>query len=231
MAHTIALLRGARFGVFEVDFLSGELRKRGIKIPIQGQPLQVLQMLVEHSGEVVTRQDLRERLWPADTFVDFENGLNNAINKLRLALGDSSNNPRFVETLSRRGYRFIAPLQEWPRESQDEREPAIRSETGPGRRVSLVTVGAFAVLAASGLLALYWFFPARPPNATRLAQLTDSVAVEPWGQLVTDGARLYFLERERDHWNVVQTSVSGGPVEPFPAPFQSTRILDVSPDL
>jgi Tol biopolymer transport system component/DNA-binding winged helix-turn-helix (wHTH) protein len=98
------------FGAFEVDLRSGELRKHGLKIKIQEQPLQVLAMLLEHPGQTVTREELRKKLWPADTFVDFEHGLNAAINKLRETLGDSAENPRFVETLHRRGYRFIAPV-------------------------------------------------------------------------------------------------------------------------
>ena len=99
------------FGVYEVDVKSGELRKNGLKIRIQEQPFQILLMLLEHPGEVVTRDELRQRLWPADTFVDFDHGLNTAINKLREALGDSAANPRFIETLARRGYRFIAPVR------------------------------------------------------------------------------------------------------------------------
>ena len=98
------------FGTFELDLRSGELRKSGLRIKIQEQPFQVLAMLLEHPGEMVTREELRKKLWPEDTFVDFEHGLNAAINKLREALGDSADNPRFVETLPRRGYRFIAPL-------------------------------------------------------------------------------------------------------------------------
>src|SRR5712692_3598410 len=100
-----------RFGAFEVDLAAGELRKHGIKIKLQEQPFQILAMLLEHAGEVVTREDLRERLWPADTFVDFDNGLNAATSKLRQALGDTAENPRFVETLARRGYRFLAPVE------------------------------------------------------------------------------------------------------------------------
>lgn len=100
-----------RFGVFEAEVRSGELRKNGIKIKLQEQPFQVLAALMERPGELVTREELRQRLWPADTFVDFDHSLNTAINKLREALGDSAANPRFIETLAKRGYRFIAPVQ------------------------------------------------------------------------------------------------------------------------
>jgi len=99
-----------RFGAFEVDVRSGELRKQGVRIKLQEQPFHVLTVLLQRPGEVVTREELRNQNWPADTFVDFDNSLNTAINKLREALGDSADNPRFIETLPRRGYRFIAPV-------------------------------------------------------------------------------------------------------------------------
>lgn len=99
-----------RFGVFEVDLLAGELRKRGVKIKLQEQPFQVLAMLLERPGEVVTREEIQKQLWP-DTIVEFESNLNAAIKRLRDALDDSADNPRFVETLHRRGYRFIAPVE------------------------------------------------------------------------------------------------------------------------
>src|SRR5580698_1655472 len=100
-----------RFGVFELDLRSGELQKQGRKIRLEGQPVQVLICLLEHPGELVTREALHQRLWPADTFVNFEQGLNASVKRLRQALNDSADNPRFVETLTRRGYRFIAPTQ------------------------------------------------------------------------------------------------------------------------
>jgi TolB-like protein/DNA-binding winged helix-turn-helix (wHTH) protein len=100
-----------RFGVFELDLRSGELQKQGRKIRLEGQPVQVLICLLEAPGELVTREDLHRKLWPADTFVNFEQGLNAAVKRLRQALNDSADNPRFVETLPRRGYRFIAPVQ------------------------------------------------------------------------------------------------------------------------
>ena len=101
----------ARFGVFEVDLGAGELRKNGAKLRLQGQPFQVLALLLERAGEIVTREELQQKLWTSDTFVDFDHSLNTAINKVREALGDSASSPRYVETLARRGYRFIAPVQ------------------------------------------------------------------------------------------------------------------------
>ncbi len=103
--------RIARFGVFELDLAAGELRKNGAKLRLQEQPFQVLAMLLERAGDVVTREALRQKLWPADTFVDFDHSLNTAVNKLRETLGDSASNPRYIETMARRGYRFIAPVQ------------------------------------------------------------------------------------------------------------------------
>src|SRR5712672_3342199 len=99
-----------RFGTFEVDVRAGELRKQGVRVKLQEQPFHVLTILLRWPGEVVTREELRNQNWSADTFVDFDNSLNTAVNKLREALGDSADNPRFIETLPRRGYRFIAPV-------------------------------------------------------------------------------------------------------------------------
>ncbi|MGA2200699.1 MAG: winged helix-turn-helix domain-containing protein [Terriglobales bacterium] len=100
-----------RFSVFEADLAAGELRKNGVRIRLQEQPFQVLTALLQNAGQVVTRDELRERIWPADTFVDFDHSLNTAVNKIRESLGDSASSPRFLETLARRGYRFIAPVE------------------------------------------------------------------------------------------------------------------------
>jgi DNA-binding winged helix-turn-helix (wHTH) protein len=100
-----------RFGLFEVDLQAHELRKGGIKLKLHEQPFQVLAALLERPGEIVTREELRRKLWQAETFVDFDHSINTAVNKLREVLGDSAENPRFVETLSRRGYRFLAPVE------------------------------------------------------------------------------------------------------------------------
>src|SRR3954469_378067 len=99
-----------RFGAFELDRTSGELRKHGIRIRLQEQPLRVLLMLLERRGDVISREELRERLWPSGTYVDFDHSLNAAVGKLRQSLGDSAERPRYVETVARKGYRFIASV-------------------------------------------------------------------------------------------------------------------------
>src|ERR1700720_2616895 len=109
MEKAIQTVQVIRFATFEVDLPAGELRKCGLKLKLTGQPFQVLAILLERPGEVVTREELQKRLW-LDTFVDVDHNLNTAINKIREALGDSAENPRFVETLARRGYRFIGAV-------------------------------------------------------------------------------------------------------------------------
>ena len=131
-----------RFGAFEVDLRSGELHKHGIKIKLHDQPFQVLAMLLEHPGDLVTREQLHQKLWPSDTFVDFDVGLNSAIKRLRDALGDSADDPRFVETLPRRGYRLIAPVENLvasfvpAREAQPPPDPSQSEENASGKLAS-----------------------------------------------------------------------------------------------
>src|SRR5262252_3587341 len=104
-------IRRVSFGVFDLDIGTGELRKHGLRVRLQPQPFEVLALLIERAGDVVTREELQKKLWPANTFVDFDHGLNKAINKIREALGDSADAPRFVETVARRGYRFLADVK------------------------------------------------------------------------------------------------------------------------
>jgi cholera toxin transcriptional activator len=120
-----------RFGVFELDLAAGELRKNGTKLRLQDQPFQVLALLLERVGDVVTREELRQKLWPADTFVDFDHSLNTAVNKLRETLGDSASSPRYIETLARRGYRFIAPVQNMVGTSERSSATATASQDFP----------------------------------------------------------------------------------------------------
>ncbi len=125
--------RRARFGAFEVDLHLGQLRKHGIRLKLQDQPFQVLALLLEHPGDLVTREEFRQKLWPADTFVDFDTGLNSAIKKLRDGLGDSAEEPRYIQTLPRRGYRFIAPLAAHPQGT-----PQTQGSAEPGTEVGAV---------------------------------------------------------------------------------------------
>src|SRR5216684_6389588 len=118
-----------RFGSFEANVRAGELRKRGLKVRLQDQPFQILVMLLERPGELVTRQEIHQKLWPADTFVGFDHGLNNAINRLREALGDSAETPRFIETLPRKGYRFIAAMESIAPPSPQDAKPQVEDSS------------------------------------------------------------------------------------------------------
>jgi len=141
--------RIVRFGIFEVDLKAGELRRSGLRVKLQQQPLQVLAALLEHPGEVVTRDELRNKLWPADTFVDFDHSLNAAIKRLRDALGESAETPIFVETVARRGYRFIGNIE----------MPAATSSARPRPRQRLSLRNALVVgliVCALALLSLYY---------------------------------------------------------------------------
>ena len=160
--------RRTRFGAFEVDTLAGEVFKHGIRLKLQDQPFQVLAVLLEHAGDVVTREELRQKLWPADTFVDFDTGLNSAIKKLRDVLADSAEKPRYIETLPRRGYRFIAHVENGdlsapvPIEKRLATVPPVgpRSEPSKKRRF-IVAAGVATFLTVAALLAWRVFF-ARP---------------------------------------------------------------------
>lgn len=117
--------RRYRFGAFEADAGTGELRRQGMKVRIHAQPFQVLMMLLERKGEVVSREEISRELWPGGTFVDYEHGVNSAVNRLREALGDKAASPRFVETLARRGYRFVAPVERVGEEPEAEADLAV----------------------------------------------------------------------------------------------------------
>ena len=133
-----------RFGAFELNAGTGELRKNGVKLKLQGKPLHVLLALVDKPGQVVTREDLRRQLWPSDVFVDFDSGLNTAINRLRIVLGESAEHPHYIETFARSGYRFIAPV-----EVLDAAPAPSRARAARGRRLRLAALAAIVVLAAT----------------------------------------------------------------------------------
>jgi TolB-like protein/DNA-binding winged helix-turn-helix (wHTH) protein/Tfp pilus assembly protein PilF len=174
-----------RFGVFEADIHTGELRKAGRKVAIQEQPFRVLIALLERPGEMLSREELRERVWSADTFIDFDTGLNKAIRKIRDVLGDSAESPVYIETLPRRGYRFIAPVETvclMP-EPAAAPEPAVAGER-PSHARLLLSVGGILVL--SGLLVWGWRASHRPK--------LDSIAVLPLENLAADPGQEYFAD-------------------------------------
>jgi Tol biopolymer transport system component/DNA-binding winged helix-turn-helix (wHTH) protein len=235
------------FGLFEVDLQARELRKSGVKIKLNDQPFQVLSALLERPGEVVSREELRTRLWPADTFVDFDVSLNGAVKKLRQALSDESDNPRFVETLYRRGYRFIAPVNFAIREQL----PASNNGNGVGAApADTLTLGtaplvvrsthrrltkAWAFALIGGLLLalvalVFTRMPKPSPRILRFTQITSGGKVHQLGALVTDGERLYFQAADKNRIALAEVSVSGGDSALIPTPFQNTFLGDIAPD-
>ena len=198
------------FGVFEIDIPAGELRKHGLRIRLQEQPFQVLAILLEHPGGVVTREELQKKLWPADTFVDFDHGLNKAISKIREALNDSAENPRFIETLARRGYRFLAEVRvpdaavvrtaKLGAQLRAETEPADQAYLGqksatPSRlsasykwKLSVSVLVLF--LASLSSWKLYsWYHP---------SLIVRSLAVLPLESLSSDASQDYFADGMTD---------------------------------
>src|SRR5579872_6052038 len=144
-----------RFSTFELDLQAGELRRSGVRLPVQGRPLQVLVLLLRTPGQLVTTEQLRTELWPADTFVDFEHGVRNAVARLRAILGDSATRPRFVETLPRRGYRFIGAVAEGPAPAQPV---LITHGPQPVDRRSLWRIGLLALVCVVAVGAITWIY-------------------------------------------------------------------------
>ena len=246
--------RVVRFGVFEVDLQTAELRKQGVRIRLSGQSFQVLESLLLRPGELVTREELKQKLWPENSYGDFEHGINTAVNRVREALGDSSDNPRFVETIPRRGYRFIAPVNGEPRsaaELQADLKPPTR-DTDPnraGHRVSLeLDASAQAegksgsrnrlrrrILTGVAILAVgvavgVWYLhrPLPPPRISGYAQLTRD-GRRRWLTGV-DESRLYI--NSLSGGPIYQVGIDGGEMVPVPVavPGISPMVADVSPD-
>ena len=176
-----------RFGTFQLDVPSGELRRNGLKVRLPGQSFQVLLCLLERPGEVVTREELRQLLWPAGTFVDFDEGLNAAVKKLRAALSDSAENPRFVETLPRRGYRFLCPVTATSPTAEVAVAAAAARPVLPRWLRAALWVAA-GVLLAAGATVLLWYRRPAPAPPIR------SIAVLPLRDLSNDPAQQYFSE-------------------------------------
>jgi DNA-binding winged helix-turn-helix (wHTH) protein len=188
MTHRMGKL--VRFGLFELDLRAGELRKNGVKIKLQEQPFQILAMLLEHPGEIVRREELQQKLWSNDTFVDFDNSLSKAINKIREALGDFADNPRFVETMARRGYRFIAPVDGSSAKVEIPEAP-VTTNRRPRWRLLAVVMGVGVTLVIASVGVTWWLMKSPPPAPkhilTRLTSdtgLTTDPALSPDGKLL-----------------------------------------------
>jgi DNA-binding winged helix-turn-helix (wHTH) protein/Tol biopolymer transport system component len=241
-----------RFGLFEADLDLGILTRQGTPVKLQEQPFRILALLLESSGEILGRDELRKSIWPDGTYVEFDGSLNTALMKLRAALNDSADNPRFIETVPRKGYRFIAPVELCSVDSpvittairieaaepelqelalpEAEREPSSPAQTAPHGRLGPHWWEVLLLLAGVTALLTYGLWPRPEPRVIRVQQLTHSGQVDPWGKLVTDGSRIFFVVRDVTGWNLMQTSVEGGSVQRTPTPFDNTRIFDLSPD-
>jgi DNA-binding winged helix-turn-helix (wHTH) protein/Tol biopolymer transport system component len=225
MAASSQLTPGYRFGAFVLDAGSGELRRNGTKLKLQEQPFQILLKLLENPGNLVTREELHSILWPADTFVDFDTGLNSAIKRLREVLGDSADVPRFIETVPRRGYRFIAPLN-----GAQLQAAAGAVESAEFVSFARVAGAALALLLAAGAGAfVVWLrSPLPPPQITGSTQVTwDGLAKD---YLRTDGKSLFFGERRGGQYTAFQLPVGGGSPAVLDSSSPSFLPGDISPD-
>ncbi len=234
-------LRVLHFGVFEVDLQEAELRKSGIRIKLQEQPFQILSILLEHSGQTVSREELRRRLWPADTFVDFDHSLNSSIKKLREALGDDSDAPRFIETLHRRGYRFVASVN-GPPAANAQLELGSPAAAAPDRSERLGTrqkwAGIATLVLAATLLFVWLRSPLPPPRVVASQELTNdgfpksSAVGEIYrpDTLVTDGNRIYFIEYPPARDTIAQVSTRGGETSTVEMPIPYPHVVAISSD-
>ena len=216
-----------QFGVFELDLTRGDLYKGGVKVKLQEQPLKILQILLENPGQIVSREELQKRLWPSNTFVEFDQGLYSAMARLRDALGDSSDSPRFIETVARRGYRFIAAATS----VRTAPIPAASEASLNGQAHDIVTLRRLAASGAAGLVggvllfaialkfdlagARAWVRTRATP--VRYARLTDSVGLEDSPALSPDGKMVAFVARTGNRRHIWVRLLAGG------APLQITR--------
>lgn len=209
-----------RFGAFEADLHSGEVRKSGNRVKLQEQPFKVLQVLLERPGVLVTREELRSRIWPEESFGDFDHAVNVAVGKLRTALGDSADNPLFIETVPRRGYRFVALLEGSPVETQPAAiSPVIGDPPSGGRNGRRLVLKTVLVLVAAGILVAVGVLLGRrtaKPVATEFQRLTVRHGTVYSARFAPDG-----------HNVIYSASWDGAPVEIFSSDvnFSGTRSM------
>ena len=212
-----------RFGPFELDPHCGQLRKGGVGLKLQGQPVQILEIMLEKPGQLVTREELRRRLWPSDTFVDFDHSLNTAIKKLRQGLGDEADTPHYIETLPKRGYRFIGEVAQEdskeeahesphrafaPVEPMESQQPAYERRLGRWRRVGAIC--AAGLLGIVAVLAAYWVTKSSPVPRIVGSHPVTRTGYKKIGTPVTDGKSIYFQEFRPSGLALMQVRLSGG---------------------
>jgi Tol biopolymer transport system component/DNA-binding winged helix-turn-helix (wHTH) protein len=234
--------RRVQFGVFEADLNSGELRRSGVRIRLQGQPFKLLASLLEHPGEVVSRETLQQQLWGAETTVDFDHSLGIAVNKLREALGDHAENPRFVETLAKRGYRFIAPVKAID-ELDSTQSPAssLAGAASVAQAAAAVrwrwAAGALVCVCLLLGLALFLRPPVRRPYQVQQVTfsghvLSNDLDVESFSSSASDGPRIYFSHMENGNPMLAVALVANGEISHFQLPSEigDPLIGSLSPD-
>jgi Tol biopolymer transport system component/DNA-binding winged helix-turn-helix (wHTH) protein len=234
-----------KFGLFEADLARATLTRQGVRLKLQDQPFRILAMLLEQPGETVSRARLCEALWPRGTHVNFDGSLNAALKKLRGALQDDADNPRFIETVPRQGYRFLAPVQvvngvnKLPPAQFLRLAQEIDSSPAPTdwdrQRAERTQRWFDAILLSAAILVGSWFlffivYPVPRPSVQRMSRITNAGRIDEWGGIVSDGTRIFFLQRDGGHWNLMQTSVEGGNAEKLVTPFENTRLFAISPD-
>jgi len=237
MSAPAANPKSLRFGLYELDLEARELRKSGVRIKLQDQPFQILAMLLERPGEIVTREELQKRLWPEDTFVDFDLSLNSAVKKLRQALSDDSENPRFIETLYRRGYRFIGPVNGTfppsppiPGSADAMAAPSVPERTSPSVPVRNSHVLPWAIVALLLLVAtaVLMLRPSQPPRITGYTQITHDGRAKGFEGLVAGSDRLYIEEIELDRFVISEVSAFGGETTILPTSLRDLQLEDIS---
>jgi len=230
-----------RFGEFELNVQTGELSREGQKTALQEKPFQVLMALLERPGDLVTREELKARLWPSGTYVDFDHSLNKAMNRLRDALGDSAEQPRYIETLPKRGYRFVSPIHRELDKPKSSKMAAVVELKGPVGGESEAQLGmasrptlargtlilAIVVMAAVAFL-VNWLRSPAPARVLAYRQLTHDGRSKD--VLLSDGARLYFKMATATGFALAQVAAAGGESATIPLPFSDIDLLDIAPD-
>lgn len=259
MESEVQPILAVRFGLFDVDLVHGIITRQGTRLKLQDQPFRILALLLQRPGEIVTREELRQALWEEGTHVNFDGSLNAALKKLRSCLQDDAENPVFIETVPRQGYRFLAPVHQiYARASastelghvasndadaveihlsmEPEFSPAKaaelqreREKEKSVRRWAEISFLTAAILFGSWVL-FFIVYPVPYPSVQRMVRITNAGDIDETGGIVSDGTRIFFLERYGGGWHLMQTSVEGGNAEVMAAPFANTRLFAISPD-